>query len=224
MNRPAHGAFPAMSNRKLLIIADDHPHVREALEALIARFHDGTTLYTGEDAAKLRSLAESQLADVRALSLVDIRGPAAPADTETCGPLMVVSLQDAGITANWFAAIQGGSAEPPVTGIRDALDRRELVMELIRSLQVAQRHAGAPATQETLAAVASPESLMQLGLTERQAEVLSCLAEGLTNKEIARRLAVSEWTVRHHVSAILERLEVSNRGRAAMFARQLAAD
>ncbi len=53
------------------------------------------------------------------------------------------------------------------------------------------------------------------GLTRREVEVLSLLAEGMRNAEIAERLVVSTKTVDHHVSAILRKLDVRNRGEAA---------
>jgi DNA-binding NarL/FixJ family response regulator len=55
-------------------------------------------------------------------------------------------------------------------------------------------------------------------LTARQREVLSLIADGLDNAEIAERLGISQRTVRAHVSALLERLEVSNRTQAAVTA------
>jgi DNA-binding NarL/FixJ family response regulator len=55
-------------------------------------------------------------------------------------------------------------------------------------------------------------------LTARQREVLTLIAEGLDNGEIAERLRISQRTVRAHVSALLERLEVSNRTQAAVTA------
>jgi DNA-binding NarL/FixJ family response regulator len=58
------------------------------------------------------------------------------------------------------------------------------------------------------------------GLTTRELEVLGLLAEGLRNAEIADRLFVSERTVGHHVSAILRKLDASNRGEAAAEARR----
>lgn len=57
-----------------------------------------------------------------------------------------------------------------------------------------------------------------LSLTERQRDVLRLIAEGLDNGEIARRLGISQRTVRAHVSSLLERLEVSNRTQAAVTA------
>jgi DNA-binding NarL/FixJ family response regulator len=59
------------------------------------------------------------------------------------------------------------------------------------------------------------------GLTARELEVLGLLAEGLRNAEIADRLVVSEKTVGHHVSTVLRKLDVSNRGEAAAKAVRL---
>jgi DNA-binding NarL/FixJ family response regulator len=55
-------------------------------------------------------------------------------------------------------------------------------------------------------------------LTGREREVLALVGEGLSNQDIARRLTVAEGTVKAHVSAILQRLEVTNRVQAAILA------
>ena len=59
------------------------------------------------------------------------------------------------------------------------------------------------------------------GLTARELQVLTLLAEGLRNRQIAERLVVSEKTVDHHVSAILRKLDVRTRGEASAQAARL---
>jgi DNA-binding CsgD family transcriptional regulator/tetratricopeptide (TPR) repeat protein len=59
------------------------------------------------------------------------------------------------------------------------------------------------------------------GLTARELEVLSLLAEGISNADIARRLTLSEKTVEHHVSAVLRKLDAPSRSRAVATAVRL---
>ena len=57
-------------------------------------------------------------------------------------------------------------------------------------------------------------------LTPREMDVLRLLAQGLPNRKIAARLDVNERTIKYHVSAILAKLEVSNRTEAVMRAAE----
>ncbi len=57
-------------------------------------------------------------------------------------------------------------------------------------------------------------------LTERELEVLTLIVQGLSNKQIASQLSISEVTVRFHVSSILDKLQVENRVQAAVYAVQ----
>jgi DNA-binding CsgD family transcriptional regulator len=79
----------------------------------------------------------------------------------------------------------------------------------------------------TAAAPAAPfarndAALKSLGVTDREYEVLSLLAEGLANKEIARALDVSPNTVKTHVARLYEKLGAERRTQAVQKARELA--
>ncbi len=63
--------------------------------------------------------------------------------------------------------------------------------------------------------------LLLEALTPREMDVLRLLAEGLPNRKIAERLAINERTVKYHVSAIIAKLEASNRTEAVMRAIEL---
>lgn len=65
-------------------------------------------------------------------------------------------------------------------------------------------------------------ALASLGVTDREYEVLSLLAEGCANKEIARRLDLSPNTVKTHIARLYEKLEVRRRTQAVHKARNLA--
>ena len=61
-------------------------------------------------------------------------------------------------------------------------------------------------------------SELPAGLTRREAEVLRLIAQGMSNREIADALFISERTAEHHVSSILSKLGHTSRAQAAVFA------
>jgi DNA-binding NarL/FixJ family response regulator len=70
--------------------------------------------------------------------------------------------------------------------------------------------------KEQRSAAARPVSPADLGFTERQMEVLALMMQGKSNKAISRLLDVAEPTVKHHVTAILKALKVTNRTEAVI--------
>ncbi|MBL8506463.1 MAG: winged helix-turn-helix transcriptional regulator, partial [Methylobacillus glycogenes] len=60
----------------------------------------------------------------------------------------------------------------------------------------------------------------QVALTEREQEILQCLADGLSNKAIARRLGISDTTVKVHVKHVLSKLRLTSRLEAAVWAHK----
>ena len=73
----------------------------------------------------------------------------------------------------------------------------------------------AAVTRAASAAVVQPESQLRTLLTRRELEIAQLMANGLTNPEIARRLVISEGTVKTHVSNLLRKLRANNRAQAA---------
>lgn len=61
---------------------------------------------------------------------------------------------------------------------------------------------------------------VHIALTDREREVLLLVGEGLANKQIARRLAISERTVKAHLTSVFQRLGVSDRTQAALWAEK----
>ncbi|MFE9399829.1 response regulator [Streptomyces flavidovirens] len=105
--------------------------------------------------------------------------------------------------------------------------------DLIEAVRTVARGEGliAPAvTRRLIAEFASPAPVRSANapgpealdsLTRREREVLSCLGEGLSNAEIARRLSMAEATVKTHVSRLLGKLELRSRVQAAVLAQEL---
>ena len=92
--------------------------------------------------------------------------------------------------------------------------------ELRRAIKAAaagQVHLSPQAAARLLSEVRTPEKTSE-PLTERETDVLRLLAQGKTNKEIARELNIAEQTVKTHVSHVLDKLEVPSRTQAALYA------
>lgn len=68
-----------------------------------------------------------------------------------------------------------------------------------------------------------PKEKREYNLSEREREVLSCVAEGMTNAQIAARLSVSESTIKFHLQNIFDKLGVANRTEAAATWRRITA-
>ena len=73
---------------------------------------------------------------------------------------------------------------------------------------------------QTLHAPAPEDPMKKFALTARETEVLAAIAEGQSNKEIAKRFSISEQTVKHHLSKIFAKVGVTNRLELALFSVQ----
>jgi len=99
---------------------------------------------------------------------------------------------------------------------------REGLIEAIKGTAAGKTHVDPAVAGKLFARVARvaapPQTSIADGLSPRELDVLRLLARGLSNADIAQRLYLSEGTVRNYVSAILSKLEVSDRTQAAVMA------
>ena len=74
---------------------------------------------------------------------------------------------------------------------------------------------------ERPASASSPANALAVPLTERELEVLRALAHGLSNREVAEQLVITEGTVKNHVSSLIDKLGVRDRTQAVLKGQEL---
>jgi DNA-binding NarL/FixJ family response regulator len=209
---------------KRVLIADDHPLYRDALRAIVPQaLQDAVVCEAGCQKDVTDSVTSDSSFD---LIVLDLNLPGATGlsclrhlrEIAQLTPIMVVSGIDDPATMR-DVVMAGATGYVPKSAPRQVLiDAIRVIMGggtyLPAAAVLALRRAQ---TQDT----AAPKTTAQDELTLRQKKVLKLLAEGLSNKHIARELQISEITVKAHVSLILKKLGVANRVQAAMEARRL---
>jgi DNA-binding NarL/FixJ family response regulator len=201
-----------------ILVVDDHPLTRDALTSLLAQ---GGFDVVGEagDGAEALELAHTLQPD---LILLDLTMPGMDGLTvlprlRSAAPRCeVVVLTASGTEENLLAAIRGGAAgyllksEPP-----------ERIIEFLRGVAKGEAALSGAVARRLLDQVrvggrngsGVPDSIAQV-LSAREVEVLLLLDDHLSTDEIARRLYISEHTVRSHVKSLLRKLGVSSRREA----------
>jgi DNA-binding NarL/FixJ family response regulator len=191
-----------------VLIVDDHPVVRQGLRALLEVQDDMTVAGEAGDGPAAISLAESLRPDIVLLDLKlpGMDGVAVLRPLRAAG-LRVLVLTSATEPTAAAAAVRAGAAGVVYKDIDPAA-----LVRAIRSV-----HDG-----NVLLAAEAVSSLVRGSradtLTAREREVLAGIADGKSNREIARLLRVSEKTVKAHVSAVLAKLGVQDRTQAAVYA------
>ena len=202
-----------------VLIADDQRVVREGLSMVLALMKGVEVVGTAADGAEAVALARAVRPDV---VLMDLRMPRcdgveATRRLRTEAPeVKVVVLTTYSDDRSVLEALRAG-ARGYLT--KDA--GGEQIHEALR--QVLDDHAVIdPAVQRHLVdAIASdpaPRPEFPNGLTRREAEVLSLMAGGLSNTEIAARLTVSEATVKSHVNHLFAKIGARDRAQAVAYA------
>lgn len=205
-----------------ILIADDHPLFRDGMRGLLDSVPD--TEVAGE-----ATTGDEVVAQAAALQpdvvLMDIKMPGTNGIQATreivrtsphIGVLVVTMYEDDDFV---FSAMRAGARGYVLKGANQAEMLRAIRAvangEVIFGPGIAQRVINfLSAPQPVAAARVFPE------LTERETEVLSLIAQGRTNEEIAKHLALSLKTVRNHVSNIFSKLQVADRAQAVIRARE----
>jgi two-component system, NarL family, response regulator DevR len=196
-----------------IMIVDDHEVVRLGMRAALEAEPDLTIV--GEASNGAEALAKMPVLDPHLL-LMDVRmekmdGIEACREIKSRNPdvhiLMITSYTDDDAV---ISSILAGASGYLLKHVSRA--------DLLRSIRLV---ASGNSLIDTNTAKQAMERLTQLPgseLTEREREVLTLIARGYTNKQIADTLFVSEKTARNHVSHILDKLGLSRRSEAAAFA------
>lgn len=200
-----------------ILLVDDHSVVRQGLKMFLALDPDLEVVGEAGNGAEALQLARELKPDVVLMDLLMpvMDGITATAaihqalpDTEVIALTSV--LEDASVTG----AVRAGA----IGYLLKDTQADELV-RAIRAAAAGQVQLSPQALARLMREVRAPESPEKL--TGRETDVLRLLAQGLSNKEIARDLSIGEKTVKTHVSNILSKLGVSSRTQAALYAVQI---
>jgi DNA-binding NarL/FixJ family response regulator len=204
-----------------VFLLDDHEIVRRGIREMLE--DTGTIEVVGEAstaAEALRRIPASQphvaVLDVRLAdgTGIDVCREVRSAHPEV-GCLILTSYDD---DEALFAAIMAGAAGYLLKQIKGS----DLV-GAIRTIASGQSMLDPAVTQKVLTRLregpAEDAKLATLGARER--EILVLVAEGLTNRQIATRIHLSEKTVKNYISAILDKLDLTSRTQAAVYATKL---
>ena len=198
-----------------VVIADDHPFVRHGLRTYLETLEDMDVAGEATNGVEAVELVERLLPDVVLMDLVmpELDGVGAIRRIQEVAPsTRVIALTSFVDDEKVFPAIKAGAAGYLLKDVRPA-DLADAVRKASRGEALL-----APSVAARLMQEVSGERPAPAGLTERELEVLRLIARGMSNRQIAKELVVSEKTVMTHVSNILAKLHLADRTQAALYA------
>lgn len=216
-----------------VVVADDQTVIREALAMMLNLEDDIDVVATAEngEVAVERVLAlhpDVLLTDLR-MPVMD--GAAATAQVSEQSPeTAVILLTTFDDEASILSALQAGARGyltkdagrgEIAAAIRAAAAGQSVLDPTVQARLVAaavNRSATSAMQTTSQADVAGAPSVIADGLTPRESEVLALIAEGLSNREIARRLFVSEATVKTHINNLFAKAHLRDRAHAVSYA------
>jgi len=208
-----------MSEAIRVLVVDDHRLVRKGLISLLSPQPEIEIVGEAENGERALGRAAELRPDVILLdlSMPVMDGlatiPALKKQESMAGILVLTSFSE---DERVFAAVRAGALGYV---LKDAA--LEELLDAIRSVSRGQPYLSADVAQKLVRQVHranAPVAPTEEPLSEREIEVLKLVATGLANSDIAERLAISERTVGAHISRILDKLGLTNRTQAALYA------
>ena len=209
-----------------VLAVDDHPLIREALRYVLKALDPSVELLEAQNLSEARDLS-ARHEDI-SLTLLDLGLPGTAGfaalrelrELRPDIPVVVLSASDDPDTV-LGALDEGAMGFIPKASKNDVLvNALRLVLSGGVYLPAQALRQDAP-QQSHVVPPAQSISYRDVGLTERQAEVLALLIQGKPNKLICRELDLAEGTVKIHVTAILKALKVTNRTQAVVAVSRL---
>ena len=192
-----------------ILLADDHPIVREGLAAVLATQPEFEIVGQASDGTEAVDLAATLKPDIVVLDLampgldgVQALRAMRAENKELKTLVFTASETDERI----IGAVQAGAQGYLLKGAP-----RDEIFSAIRVIARGGSLLSPVVAARLLQRITGPAGAVVEPLTEREQQVLQLLAQGLQNKEIAARLSIGERTAKFHVSAIMAKLGVSNR-------------
>lgn len=204
-----------------IIIVDDHVLFREGLAAIIRSESDIQVVGQAGTVAEAIQLVTTLRPDLVLMdfSLPDGTGAEATrAILKEYPQCKIVFLTMSEEDENLFSAIRSGAKGYLLKNMRPAK-----LVSTLRSVEQGESALSRSMTMRLMEELARTRETPPAGdptLTRRELEVLRELAAGWSNQEIAERLFISENTVKYHVHSILDKLNLSDRRDAALYAKE----
>jgi DNA-binding NarL/FixJ family response regulator len=203
--------------RITVLIADDHPVVRQGLQVLLSVQDDIEVAGEAADGEQAVAMVAELDPDV---ILLDLKLPGGD------GLAVLRQLREAGrrtralvLTSAVDRNLVGRAVQAGAAGFLYKDVDPDVLVRALRSVHDGNTLLGPEAAGTLLNSAAAAPAVRGIGaLTGREREVLAQIADGRSNREIARLLRVSEKTVKTHVSSVLAKLGVADRTQAALLA------